>query len=106
MFSGDFCGGYGDFETLFHDVDLDKYCIRFWYHPDNEPEGSETLFYKKIVGYTLLPTDILLHLVSVENVDDISDNAELVKENGVQFYLLSRLCGRHGFEIIPEDQNF
>lgn len=75
-----------------------------WYHPDGEPDGSEIPFYKVIVGYTMLPNDILLHLVDVEGEPDDVDIDELIKRQGIEFHLMSRVCGRHGFSIPAKEQ--
>lgn len=101
----DFAGAFGDFTTMALDTGLLKGAvIKMWYHPDGEPDGSEMPFYKVIVGYTMLPTDVLLHIVDVEEEPDDVDIDELIERAGIEFHLLSRFCGRHGFSILPRDQ--
>lgn len=101
----DFTGGFGDFPTLAHDTELLKGAvIKMWYHPDGEPDGSEMPFYKVIVGYTLLPNDILLHVIDVEDEPDDADVDEVISRRGIEFHLLSRFCGKHGFSIEPRHQ--
>lgn len=96
---GDFRGAFGDFETLAHDVDLSKYvcCI---YGPDGNTE-----MYKMIVGWTVLPYDILLHVVDVKGTEsadfDVDDHME---KNGVQLVLLRDFIGKFGADIHPDFQ--
>lgn len=95
-----FKGGFGDWITMASDTDLKDYILRVWFDPDT-PDGDLCDLYFKIIGYTVLPNDILLHLVDV--MDD-TPTEEWANQHGVIFQLLSNLCGRHGFEILVEDQ--
>lgn len=93
----DFIGGFGDFETLFHDTDLGQYIIRFY-----DEDGDA--YYKAIVGYTNLANDILLHLVDADDIGEFEDIADSAEDYGIQFRLLSKIIGEDGFDIIPYDQ--
>lgn len=97
-----FRGGYGDWTTMALDTDITNYVIRVWFDPKSTTEIAPLDLYFKIIGYTELPNDILLHLVSVED-EPAEDSAN---RHGVTFQLLSNLCGRHGFEILVSDQEF
>lgn len=101
----DFAGSFGDFNTFCLDSGLLKGAVvRMWYHPDDQPDGEEILFYKMIVGFTVVPGDILLHVIDVEGEEDCVDVDELIQKNGIEFHLLSNFSKRHGFSIRPEDQ--
>lgn len=92
-----FSNGFDSFEDLFDDTDLDNYVIRFY-----DEDGSA--IFKMITGYTLLPNDILLHLVDTEGCDTLDEVLESMKEYGTSFRTLSSIAGRDGFDIIPFDQ--
>lgn len=95
---GDFRGAFGDFETFAHDVELSKYvfCI---YGPDGDIE-----MYKIVVGWTVLPYDILLHVVEVEGTESNFDLDDHLEKNGVQLVLLRDFIGKFGVEIHPDFQ--
>lgn len=102
----DFTGGFADFETLFSDTDFDEYVIRF-YHNDNPTRPGNNdghAFFKVVIGYTALGNDILLHMVDAEAADTWDEIYENAERYGVEFQLLSKMLGNHGFEIIPADQ--
>lgn len=94
----DFCGAYGDFETMAHDVDLGKY-VFCSYGPDGGVEN-----YKMIVGWTVLPYDILLHVVDVADTESNFDLEDHMEKDGVQLVLLKDFIGKYGAEIHPDFQ--
>lgn len=96
----DFIGAFGDFETLAHDVDLSKvvFCS---YGPDGDTE-----LYFSIVGYTVLPYDIMLHLTDMDSTDSVKDFdlKEHVKKHGLYFMLLRDFLTKYGAEVSPDFQ--
>lgn len=95
----DFKGCFGDFGTLFHDVDLNKYVFRVW--PDEEEDTMAS--YKRIIGYTVLGEGkILLHIVDAEGgyLED-----EALEKTGVEFVMADRFFGGFGAQIYPGDQD-
>lgn len=96
-----FSRGHGDFETLFHDTDLEQFVICFF---TAEGEPGEFPNYKMIIGYTELPDDIMLHLVDMEGVDTFVDADNEAARHGVEFRSLKGILAGGGFRITPRDQ--
>lgn len=97
---GDFRGSFGDFETLAHDTDISKYvfCV---YGSDGEHLES----YKIIVGWTVLPYDIMLHVIDVQDADEKNfDVRDHMEKNGVQFIMLKDFIGKYGADTHPDYQ--
>lgn len=94
----DFIGAFGDFETMAHDVDLKNF-VFCSYGPAGEIE-----MYKMIVGYTVLPYDILLHVIDVESTPADFTVESHVEKEGVQFVFLKDFIGQYGVDIHPDFQ--
>lgn len=97
----DFFGRFGDFQTLDLDATLSKYvfCV---HGPNGDIEA-----YKMIVGWTQLPYDYLLHIISAENLttDHIGEEfRSYVNGNGIEFIFLKDFIGAYGAEIHPDFQ--
>lgn len=93
----DFIGAFGDFATLVHDTDITNYV--FCSYADGAVE-----MYKMIVGYTVLPYDILLHVIDVEGTEADFTVESHVEKNGVQFVFLKDFIGKYGVDIHPSFQ--
>lgn len=94
-----FHGAFGDFQTLALDADFDRmvFCS---YGPTGEVES-----YKVIVGYTVLPYDILLHIIDVQDVEDENfDINSLIQKYGVELCFLKNFIGDYGAEVHPDFQ--
>lgn len=96
----DFKGCFGDFETMFLDTDFQNYVLKIWHEI---PNGEPFALYKKVIGYTKLQHDYLLHIIDVEDENDVDDDV-LINKYGIEFVLLSNLV-QSGFEIDPTDQD-
>lgn len=98
MSFADFKGSFGDFETLAHDIDIGKYvfCI---YGPNGDIEA-----YKMIVGWTVLPYDIMLHVIDVEGTEGNFEVDTHLEKNGVQLVMLKDFIGPLGAEIHADFQ--
>lgn len=94
----DFRGFFGDFQTLDHDVDLKKF-VMCSYGPDGKTET-----YKVIIGCTILPYDVLLHVIDVEDAEDNVDIDNHIENHGVQLVFLKDFIGAFGVEIHPDFQ--
>lgn len=94
----EFIGQFGDFDTMAHDVDLKNY-VFCSYGPAGEIE-----MYKMVVGYTVLPYDILLHVIDVEDTPDNFTVEDHVDKEGVQLVFLKDFIGQFGVEIHPDFQ--
>ena len=97
----DFIGGFGDFETLAHDVDLSRMVFCTY-----GPEGDTELYFS-IVGYTVLPYDIMLHLTDMESTECSSEDfdvGEHVQKHGICFMLLRDFLTKFGAEVSPDFQ--
>lgn len=97
----DFSGFFGDFETMFHDTDMAGYNVYTW----RDTPGSAAPVIMRIIGFTPLQSDYLLHTVYVPDVQLSADTEDLVEEFGISFISLSQLLGDWGFTIrpIPEE---
>ncbi len=94
----DFRGQFGDFETLAHDTDLEHF-VFCSYGPDGGLEA-----YKMIVGFTVLPYDILLHVIDVADTPANFTVENHLEREGVQFVFLKDFVGKYGVEIHPDFQ--
>ena len=97
----DFSGAFGDFYTMFHDTDIAGYNVFTW--RDNPSTTYATVM--RIVGFTPLQRDYLLHTVYVPDAQLSADTEDLIEEFGISFISLSQLLGDWGFTIrpIPEE---
>lgn len=93
-----FRGGFGDFQTLAHDADIEQYvyCI---FGPEGNVES-----YKMIVGWTMLPADVLLHVIDVEGTEENFDIQAHIEKHGIQLVLLRDFVGPYGCEIHQDFQ--
>lgn len=92
--------GYKDFATFFNKTDLSRYVIRAWSIID----GEDVPCLYRIIGYTMIPNDILLHVVDMDNRKPEEDIDMLVGTDGVFFISLAKAIKDYGLELLPEDQ--
>lgn len=92
-----FKGGFGDWQTFWQDAYLKRYNIIIDF-VIREEDIYRSLY--RIIGWTKIPKDILLHVIDVSNYDD----EELaIKASGIQFIRLSDI---KKITIYPSDQDF
>lgn len=92
----DFKGCFGDWETLWLDTILYNYNIVI------ESIGEEDTYHHlyRIIGWTKIPKDILLHIM---DMSIYADEELAVKASGIQFIRLSNI---KKMTIYPGDQDF
>lgn len=92
----DFKGAFGDWQTFWHDTGLEYYNIVI------ESIGEEDIYRSlyRIIGWTKIPKDILLHVIDMSNY---ADEELAVKASGIQFIRLSDI---KKISIYPSDQDF
>ena len=92
----DFKGAFGDWQTFWHDTDLEYYNIVI------ESIGEEDIYRSlyRIIGWTKIPKDILLHVIDMSNY---ADEELAIKASGIQFIRLSDI---KKMTIYPSDQDF
>lgn len=92
----DFKGCFGDWDTLWQDTDIKYYNIVI------ESIGEEDTYCHlyRIIGWTKIPKDILLHVMDMSNY---ADEELAIKASGIQFIRLSNI---KKITIYPSDQDF
>lgn len=92
----DFKGAFGDWQTFWHDTSLEYYNIVI------ESIGEEDIYRSlyRIIGWTKIPKDILLHIMDMSLY---ADEELAVKASGIQFIRLSDI---KKMSIYPSDQEF
>lgn len=93
----DFKGCFGDWDTLWLDTILYKYNIVIDFVV-REEDIYRSLY--RIIGWTKIPQDILLHVINMSNY---ADEELAVKASGIQFIRLSDI---NKISIYPGDQDF
>ena len=92
----DFKSAFGDWQTFWQDTGLEYYNIVI------ESIGEEDIYRSlyRIIGWTKIPKDILLHVIDMSNY---ADEELAVKASGIQFIRLSDI---KKISIYPSDQDF
>ena len=92
----DFKGAFGDWQTFWQDTVLEYYNIVI------ESIGEEDIYRSlyRIIGWTKIPKDILLHVIDMSNY---ADEELAIKASGIQFIRLSDI---KKISIYPSDQDF
>lgn len=93
----DFKGGFEDWQNFWQNAYIERYNVIIDF-TIREEDIYRSLY--RIIGWTKIPKDILLHVIDVSNYDD----EELaIKAGGVQFIRLSDI---KRITIYPSDQDF
>lgn len=92
-----FKGCFGDWQTFWQDADLNYYNIVVEFNGD---KSDIYLHLYRIIGWTKIPKDILLHVMDISNY---ADEELAVKASGIQFIRLSNI---KKMTIYPSDQDF
>ena len=92
-----FKGVFADWQTFWQDADLNYYNIVVVLNGD---KSDIYLHLYRIIGWTKIPTDILLHVIDISNY---ADEELAVKASGIQFIRLSDI---KKMTIYPSDQDF
>lgn len=92
----DFKGAFGDWQTFWQDTGLEYYNIVI------ESVGEEDIHRSlyRVIGWTKIPKDILLHVIDMSNY---ADEELAIKASGIQFIRLSDV---KKISIYPSDQDF
>ena len=92
----DFKDVFADWQTFWQDADIKYYNIVI------ESIGEESTYYHlyRIIGWTKIPKDILLHVIDMSNY---ADEELAIKASGIQFIRLSNI---KKMTIYPSDQDF
>ena len=93
----DFKGCFGDWDTLWLDTILYS-CNIVIDFVVREEDIYNSLY--RIIGWTKIPKDILLHVIDMSNY---ADEELAVKASGIQFIRLSDI---KKISIYPSDQDF
>lgn len=89
-------GSFASFPELFKNADLGNLICRFY-------DGGYAV-YKTIIGFTMLPNDIMLHMVDVEEIDETPLIEIAIERYGIEMRLLSTMMGESGLDIFASDQ--
>ena len=93
----DFKGAFGDWQTFWQDTDLRYYNLTIDFFV-REGDIYRSLY--RIIGWTKIPKDILLHVIDMSNY---ADEELAIKASGIQFIRLSDI---KKISIYPSDQDF
>lgn len=99
----DFMGGFKSFYDLTENTTLLGKIIVFWFIPEGGTEQDMVAITKRIVGFTNIPNDVMLHLIEVDTSENPPTYEEQMEANGVQFIKLSTVLGDRGMAIMPLD---
>lgn len=94
---GNFIGGFGDFETMMHDTELEDFIVRIY------TEDGYAMF-KNILGWTMLSDDVMLTMIDAEGYDDDDELFDSIDHQGVEFRSLKQILKDGGIDIVPRDQ--
>lgn len=93
----DFKGCFGDWQTFWQDTGLDYYNLTIDF-----VVREENIYHRlyRLIGWTKIPKDILLHVIDMSNY---ADEELAIKASGIQFIRLSDI---KKISIYPGDQDF
>lgn len=93
----DFIGGFKSFYDLTTRTFLIGKVITFWI----EQDGRFTSITKRVIGFTNLPNDIMLHVIDAAPTTKYNSYEEQINAEGIQFLRLSYIFGIGGMLLSP-----